>query len=62
MSDQMSVAMTTTGIGKKNLPRKPGMVRMGRNATIVVNTAKVTGIETRFVPATEASTPGPPCF
>ncbi len=60
--EPIKVAITTIGIGKKNLPKKPGMVRIGIKATIVVRTAKVTGIDTLFVPMTEALTPGPPCF
>ena len=49
-------------MGKKNLPKNPGIVRIGIKATMVVKTAKVTGIDTLFAPITEAFTPGPPCF
>ena len=48
--------MTTTGIGKKNFPKNPGIVKIGINATIVVNIANITGTETLLVPLIEAST------
>ena len=47
------------GIGKKNFPRNPGIVRIGINATIVVRTANVTGMVTLFAPKTAAFTLGP---
>ena len=52
--------MTMIGISPMILPSELGMKKSGQKATIVVRTAKITGLVIRRVPRIDAATPRTP--